>query len=216
MICVFAIFHHFLNIFFDSLDFHLASTQIFKCMTRQSIFLLFCFFVFILTIGLLRATMHAINGFLSRSISSHMRIVLKGWLLVQSCSSFLSTKRVMAQKCSREMGAFWLTCPKASIWVISEYYDFRDLCFWSLKGFWQAWSCSKSWCIPNYQLLVPTKIYFFVCLIFEEFERVSKLGALWPIAWASVIEGFIGFFKIVSFGAPHIYSNDSIIKESVH
>ena len=60
---------------------------------------------------------------------------------------------------------FWSTCPKASIKVISEYHNLRDLCFWSSKRFWQAWSCSKSWCIPNYQLLVPTKIYIFVCLI---------------------------------------------------
>ena len=27
-------------------------------------------------------------------------------------------------------GQFWSTCPKASIKVISEYHDLRDLCFW--------------------------------------------------------------------------------------
>ena len=135
----------------------------------------------------------------------NVRIVLEGWPFgPRLFISFLSKKRIAAQKCSREMGVFWSTYPKASIRVISEYYDFRDLYFWFLKGFWQAWSYSKSWCIPNYQLSVPTKNYFFVCLTSEEFERVSKLEALWPIAWASVIKRFIGFFKIVSLGAPHI------------
>ena len=128
MICVFAIFHHFLNIFFfDSLDFHLDSTQIFKCMTRQSIFLLFCFF-FILTIGLLRATMHAIDDLPSRNISSHVRIVLKGWPFGPKLFiSFLSKERIMAQKCSRETGNFGSTCPKASIkddFRVSQSWNF--------------------------------------------------------------------------------------------
>ena len=117
---------------------------------------------------------------------------------------FLLAREGYGSKSSREMGHFRSTCPKSLIKVISEYHDFRDLYFWSLKGFWQAWSCSKSWCIPNYQLSVLTKIYFFVCLTSEEFERVSKLRALWPIAWAGVIKRFIGFFKIVSLGALHI------------
>ena len=172
-------------------------------MTINFSFVFFSFFILI--ICLLRATMPAIDGLPSRNISSHMRIVLKGWPFGPKLFiSFLSTKRVMAQKYSREISVFWSTCPKVSIKVILEYHDFRDLCFWSLKGFWQAWNCSKSWCIPNYQLSIPTKIYFFVCLTFEEFERVSKLGALWPIAWTGVIKRFIGFFKIVSLGAPHI------------
>ena len=196
----------FSTFFLDSLDFHLDSTRIFQVhnMTINFSFVLF-FAFFILTICLFRATMHAIDGPPSWSISSHVRIVLKGWPFgPKFFISFLSIKRVMAQECSREMGAFWSTCPKTSIRVISKYHDFRDLCFWSLKGFWQAWSCSKSWCIPNYRLSVPTKIYFFVCLTFEEFDIVSKLRALWPITWAGVIKRFIRYFKIVSFGAPHI------------
>ena len=84
-------------------------------------------------------------------------------------------------------------------WVIFDWRASRHWSRWSqcitILGFcfahwnglaglhWQVWSCSKSWCIPNYQLSVPTKIYLYVCLIFEEFEKwVSKSGVLWPIA----------------------------------
>ena len=128
----------------------------------------FSFFLFfMLTICLLRATMPAIDGLPSWSISSHVRIVLKGWPFGPKLFiSFFSKEKIMAQKQSREMGNFLSTCPKAPIRAILEYHDLRVLCFWSLKGFWQAWSCSKSWCIPNYQLLVPTKIHFFVFFLF--------------------------------------------------
>ena len=44
MICVYAIFHHFLNTFFWLLDFCLDSIEFFKCMTWQSIF--FYYFLF--------------------------------------------------------------------------------------------------------------------------------------------------------------------------
>ena len=113
----------------------------------------------------------AIDGFPSWSITSRARIVLAFGLLVQSCLYHYCQQKVMAQKCFREMGNFWSTCPKSSIKVISKYRDLEILRFWSSRGFWQAWSCSKSWCIPNYQLSAPTKIYLFVCLIFEEFEK---------------------------------------------
>ena len=79
------------------------------------------------------------------------------------------------------------------------------LVFLLIEKVWQVWSCSKSWCIPNYQLSVPTKIHLFVCLIFEEFERVYKSEILWPIAWEGVIKWFIRFFKIVPLKAPHFF-----------
>ena len=49
------------------------------------------------------------------------------------------------------------------------------------------------------------KIHLFVCLIFEEFEGVSKSGILWPVAWAGIIKKFIQFFKIVPLGAPRLF-----------
>ena len=67
-----------------------------------------------------------------------MRIVLKGWPFGPKLFiSFLSTKRVMAQKCSREMGAFWSTCPKASIkddFKVSRSWDFVLL----IEKVWQV------------------------------------------------------------------------------
>ena len=177
-LCGFSSFsqHFFL---LDSLDFHLDSTRIFQVHDMTINFSsFFC---------LLRATTYAIDGLPSWGISSHMRIVLKGWAFgPRLFISFLSTKRVMAQKCFRGMGNFQLTCLKALVRMISVYHDL-GFCFAHWKGLanlnWQVWSCSKSWCIPNYQLSVPTKIYLFVCLIFEEFEKwVSKSGVLWPIA----------------------------------
>ena len=167
---------------------------------------------------LFRATMYIIDDLSDWSIFSHVRIVLKGWPFGPKLfSSFLFEERIIAQKYSREMGNFWSTCPETSIKVISEYHDFRDLCFWSLKGFWQAWSCSKSWCIPNYRLLVPTKIYFFVCLTFEEFEKKflnrEFYGQMLEQAWSN---GLFDFFKNCALqGTKAFYSNGSKVKMSV-
>ena len=156
----------------------------------------FFLFSFVLMIRLLRATTHAIDDLPSRSISSHVKIVLKGWPFDPKVFiSFLSTKRVMAQKCSREMDVFLSACPKASIRVISEYHDFRDLCFWSLKGFWQAWSYSKSWCIPNYQLSVSFKNSSFFVAWFSKNSRNKFLnqefyGQLPKQAWSKCLFDF--------------------------
>ena len=49
------------------------------------------------------------------------------------------------------------------------------------------------------------KIHLFVCLIFEEFEGVSKSGILWPVAWAGIIKKFIRFFKIVPLGVSSFF-----------
>ena len=101
----------------------------------------------------------------------------------------------MAQKRSREMGNFWSTCPKASIKVISEYHNLRDLCFWSSRGFWQAWSCSKSWCIPNYQLSVSFKNSSFFVAWFSKNSRNKFLnqefyGRLPEQAWSKCLFDF--------------------------
>ena len=130
--------------------------------------------------------------------------------------SFLSKERIMAQKYSRKIGNFWSTCPKASIKVISEYHNLRDLCVWSLKGFWQAWSCSKSWCIPNYQLSDSFKNSSFFVSWFSknsrEFANQKSYGQLPEKAWSN---GLFDFFKIVPLGAPR-FSKDFKVEESVY
>ena len=106
-----------------------------------------------------------------------VRIVLEGWPFGPKLFiSFLSKERVMAPKRSREMGNFWSTRPKALIRVNSEYHDIRDLCFWSSRGFWQAWSYSKSWCIPNYQLSISFKNSSFFVAWFSKDSRNKFLN----------------------------------------
>ena len=80
----------------------------------------------------------------------------------------------MAQKRSREMGDFWLTCPKVLIKVISEYHDLRDLYFWSLKrfSFWLKVVASlDAYQIINCQFLSKTHHFFVGYLISEESEK---------------------------------------------
>ena len=64
-----------------------------------------------------------------------VRIVLEGWPFgTRLFISFLSKKRIMAQKCYREKGNFLSTCPKASIkddFKVSRSWDLR---FWSSRG----------------------------------------------------------------------------------
>ena len=95
-----------------------------------------------------------------------------------------------------KMDNFWSTCPKASIKDGFKVSWSWDLCFWSLRGFWQAWSCSKSWCIPNYQLSISFKTHHFLLPDFRKNrEQVSESGILWPVAWVGMIKWFIRFFQ---------------------
>ena len=87
--------------------------------------------------------------------------------------SFLSKERIMAQKYFREMGAFWLTCPKASIWVISKYRDLGILRFWSLMGFdrLEPVASLDAYQITNYPLL--SKTHHFLLLDFRRIREIS-------------------------------------------
>ena len=65
--------------------------------------------------------------------------------------------------------------------------------FLIVEKVWQVWSCSKSWCIPNYQLLVSFKTHHF-CLISEEFENKflnqKFYGQLPEQAWSNGLFDF--------------------------
>ena len=111
MIYVYVIFNHFFHIFFWIwLSWFLFRlTRIFQDDNHFFFFLFIVLFIFflVLMVCLFRATMHAINDLPNWSIFSHVRIVLKGWSFGPKLFiSFLSKERVMAQKCSREMGNF--------------------------------------------------------------------------------------------------------------
>ena len=115
------------------------------------------------------------------------------------------------------MGNFGQSCPKATIKDDSEILWSWDLCCWSLKRIWQAWSYSKSWRIPNYQKSNPTKFIFLLPDFRRIWERVSESRILWPIAWAGVTKRFIWFFKnCVLRGTKVSYSNGFKTKWSVY
>ena len=76
--------------------------------------------------------------------------------------SFLSKKRIMAQKCYREMGNFWSTCPKASTENDFKASRFWDLRFWSSRGFdrLEAVASLDAYQITNYQFLSKSHHFF--------------------------------------------------------
>ena len=79
-----------------------------------------------------------------------------------------------------------------------------ELVFLAIEKVWQIWSCSKTWCIPNYQLTVFFEnSSFFCCLIFEEFEKKflnqKFYDQLLEQAWS---KGSFDFSKIVPLGVP--------------
>ena len=152
MICVYAVFFIiFSTFFFNFLDFRLDLIDFSSAWHRNQFFFFFYSFVFFFFFnGLLWATSHVIDGLPAWIISSYMRIVLKGLafgskLLV----SFLSRGKVWL-KSILEKWAILVNVP----WGIDQG-DFKksrswDLCFLVIEKAWKVWSCSKSWCIPNY------------------------------------------------------------------
>ena len=161
---------------------------------------------------------YAINGFPSWSITSRVRIVLAFGFWSKVVYTITVNKKGYGSKMFSRNGNFRSMCLEASIKVIQNITILENCVFGSLEEFWQAWSCSKSWCIPNYRLSVSYKTHLFRCLIFEEFKKkVSKSGVSWPIAWEGVIKWFIRFFQnCAPWGTTFFYSNDSIMKESVY
>ena len=71
------------------------------------------------------------------------------------------------------MGAFWLTCPNASIWVISKYRDLGILRFWSSMGFGrlEAIASLYSYQITNYPFLSKTHHF-----LLPDFRRIREIS----------------------------------------
>ena len=115
MICVYAIFHHFLNTFFWLLDFFFRLNRIFQV---HDMTINFSFF-------LSTQSNDACHRWPSKlkHLFSCENLFWKGWFLVWGCSYHFCPEKDRAQKYSREMGNFWSMCLEASIKVISEYHD---------------------------------------------------------------------------------------------
>ena len=98
----------------------------------------------------------------------------KGCLLIRGSSIISVQRKNYGSKVFPKNGQFWSTCPKEPIKVILTYRNHR-VCVWLMKKvFWKAWNCSKSWCIPNYQISNLIKNHHLLCcLIIEEFEKKS-------------------------------------------
>ena len=86
-----------------------------------------------------------------------VRIVLEGWPFgPRLFISFLSKERIMAQKCYREMGNFWSTCPKTSI---KDDFKVSWSCVFGHQGGFdklEAVASLGAYQITNYQFLSKT------------------------------------------------------------
>ena len=107
MICVFAIFHHFLNVFFDSLDFHLDSTQIFQVHDTTINF----FFSAHDLSAPSNDAYHRWTSSLKHLFSYEDRFEMVRLFGPKLFASFLSKKKIMAQKYFSEMGNFGQRAP---------------------------------------------------------------------------------------------------------
>ena len=192
----------------DSFDFHLDSTRIFQVhdMTIN--------FSFFFTICLLRATMHAIDGPPGWSTTSYERIVLKEVVFWFKVVKIISVQKGLWLKSILEKWAILFNVPQGinqGDFRVSRSWDFVLL----IEKVWQVWNCSKSWCIPNYQLSVSFKTHHFFAWFpknSREFANQESYDQLLEKVWSN---GLFDFFKIVPFGAPR-FSKDSKVEESVY
>ena len=168
MIRVYAIFHHFFNIF-CFLDSCLDLIEFFQVHDMTINF----FFAFSISRS------HSLS-FLGNNACHRWPSKLKHLFSYEDCFErlvfwfkvvqIISVQREdYGSKVFQRNGQFWSTCPKASIKVISKYHDLGIL--FGLKGLaglklQQVLMHTK---LPNINFL--QKLVIFCCLIFEEFEK---------------------------------------------
>ena len=97
------------------------------------------------------------------------------------CIPFLSARKGYSSKgCPQDMGSFFLVN----------------------KRIWQTWSYSKSWCIPNHQILDPTKNSFFVTWFLKNLRKKFLNQGFFCSLPRQHDQRFIWFPKIVPLRAP--------------
>ena len=165
-LCSFSSFSQYF--FLTLLIFIWTQLKFFKCMTWQSIFL-FAFFFFSFSWSVYFG--HIINGLPTWSTSSYVRIVLRGLVfLVQICLGHFCPREDHGSKVFQRNGCFLVNMFQdinLGDFKVSRSLDFVLL----IENVWQVWNCSESWCIPNYQLLVPFKNSSFLLL---DFRRIRE------------------------------------------
>ena len=178
MLWIYAVYFHFLNIFFTSWSsFRLNRVFFFKCMIWQSIFLLFCFFLFFRFFhshDLSTSSNDAvIDDLLSRSISSHVRIISERLVFWFEVARITSVKRKMGLKSIPEKWAIFGQCVlrHQSRWFQS--ITILGFCFAHWKGFdrLEAVASLDAYQITNYQFL--SKLIIF---LLPDFRKIWEIG----------------------------------------
>ena len=170
MIRVYAIFHHFSTFFYSCLDLIEFSSA-----WHDNQFL---FFIFLLSFSRSHGLFTSGNDACHRwpSKSKHLfscencfeRLVF--WSKVVYIISI--QREDHGSKVFQKNGQFWSTCPRhQSRWF--QNITILGLVFLVFAKVWQVWSCSKSWCIPNYQLSVSFKNSSFFVAWFSKNLRES-------------------------------------------
>ena len=138
-------------------------------------------------------------------------------LLVHSCLYHFCPKRELWLKSILEKWAISSQCAMRHQLRWLQSVVILGLVFLVIKEVWQVWSCSKSWCIPNYQISISFKNSSFFVAWFSKNSRNKFLnqefyGQLLENAWLKCL---FDFFKIVPLGAPR-FSKDSKVEESIY
>ena len=159
-------FHHFLNIFSCWFSFRL--NQIFQVHDMTINFLLFFLFLFLSTPS--NDVCHRWPSKL-KHLFSVWGLFWKVGLLAQGCLYHFCPKRIMAQKCYREMGNFGQHAPRHQSKMISRYHRHETCVFGHRKSFGrlEAVASLDAYQITNYQFFFKNSS--FLLPDFEEFEK---------------------------------------------
>ena len=172
-ICV---YHYFFSTFFWTwlswLLFRLIKFS--KCMIWQSFSFFVHFFLFlVLMVCLFRATTHVIDDFPDWSTFPHARIFLKRLTFGPKLfRSFLSKKRIMAQKCFWKMDNFGQHAPRHQSKMILRYHGLGTL-FCSLKRFgrFETVASLDAYPITKYQFFFKTHHF-----LLPDFRRIRDMS----------------------------------------
>ena len=148
MVCVYAAFSSFSQHFFWLLDSRLDLVEFFKCMIWHDN--QFFFFSLFHAHNLSTSSNNACHRWPSK-LKHHFSCEDCFGFLVQSCLYHYCQQKGLWLKSVFEKWAIFDLCAQyinQGDFGVSQSWDFVLL----IEKVWQVWNCSKSWCIPNYQI----------------------------------------------------------------